>query len=369
MSKRNLLKTQLSLVLVLITLLASLTSCKTESEGEASSNEQAPTQPSNPQPGSSGLQSNYCMSNFIELSASNSQYELKISELSQAPIAMSGTYENGLLSLTGQVNGVDLMFIGMTVPDGSFMSTNLMVLSNGLPVHSIKSLGTAGTCSTIEISNLPKIAQTPVDLNYISRISRFRSSSGHNFSDYSESCRSLKHYFDPTTHDARTVEIYSPFQAIVISVYDDDGPIEDDGVTNQHITLQPVNYPSIQLEIFHTELTAELIIGSVVNAGDLLGWADFSRNGNTGSDFDFSVRVNSADGIKLVSLFDILTDSSFSEFVSWSGLSSREDFEISKSLRDSNPLQCANDSLSLYSGNFIDQDNDPIINLRWIEAQ
>ena len=41
------------------------------------------------------------------------------------------------------------------------------------------------------------ITEHYLDLDAIWRISRFRSVVGHDYSDESESCRSMKHYFEP----------------------------------------------------------------------------------------------------------------------------------------------------------------------------
>lgn len=361
MYSKKLIKTQLCVAALA---LFGFSSCIKESESSDSSSAEPPVDA----PVTGGLQSDYCAARFIRLNIENGQYTLYANDLGNSPIAMTGTFENGILSLTGVHNGSSLMFLGAVTPDGSVMSTNLMLMNNGIPSHSIKSMATSGNCATASLDSLPKLAQNPVNLADINKISRFRSSSGHNYNDASETCRSMKHYFEPHSNVNQSTEIYAPFQARVIAVYNDDGPIGDNEVNNQHITLQPLNHPAIQFEIFHTELASELMIGSVVDAGTLLGWADLTRNGNTGSDFDFAVHVNTLDGMRLVSLFDLLTDEAFAEYTVWSGLNLRDDFKISKTSRDANPLQCANDSISPYSGQFIDQDNDALLNQRWIEG-
>lgn len=311
------------------------------------------------------LQSKYCGAHFIKLEIENGQYNLYVSDLGPSAIPMTGEYLNGILSLSGQVSGMDLMYLGALAGDGTYMSTNLMLMQNGTPVHSIKGLAKAGECANGDIDNLPKIAQNPVDLTQIDAISRFRSSAGHNSTDFTETCRSMKHYFQPNVQTGQTTKIFSPFRAIVVGVYNDDGPIGDDEITNQHITLQPIDHPGIAVDIFHTELTAPLVIGTVVEAGTHIAWADLSR-GSGASDFDIAVYVHTAQGVRNASIIDLMTDEAFADYSAWSGLASRNDFKISKDLRDANPLQCAFDSISLLSGHFIDQDNDPLLNLRFI---
>lgn len=317
---------------------------------------------------SDGLQSSYCAARFIKLSIESGQYTLYVNDLGDTPIPMTGTFENNILSLSGESNGHNILFLGAITPDGSVMSTNMMLMDNGIPVHSIKSIAMSGACATTSLDTLPKIAANPIHLTDIKKISRYRSPAGHNYNDASESCRSMKHYFEPISSADQTTEIYAPFRARVLAIYNDDGPIGDDEINNQHITLQPLDQPAIQFEIFHTELTSPIMIGSVVEAGTLLGWADLSRNGGMGSDFDFAVHVNTVDGVRTVSMFDLLTDGAFAEYVVWSGLNSRDQFKISKTLRNANPLQCANDSVSPYSGQFINKDNDSLLSQRWVEG-
>jgi len=49
-----------------------------------------------------------------------------------------------------------------------------------------------------------------IDLSKIGRISRFRSTVGHSYTDGSETCRSMKHYYEPmATVDWTTVDIYA----------------------------------------------------------------------------------------------------------------------------------------------------------------
>ena len=57
-----------------------------------------------------------------------------------------------------------------------------------------------------------------LDLNKIDKISKFRSGMGHDYSDDFESCRSMKHYFDPNVEDYSLIDIFSPVDGIVISM-------------------------------------------------------------------------------------------------------------------------------------------------------
>ena len=352
--------------LVLI-ITALFSGCKNESDNDEASSQAPVANPTQPT-AENELQATYCAANFIRLNFENGQYSLIVPELGSSPISMTGTFENSILQLTGEYQGFQLLYLGATTSDTNYMSTNLMLLDNGVPRHSIKSLAKAGPCETLSFDALPKIARNPVNLTDMNRISRFRSSAGHNYSDPSETCRSMKHYFEPRNNTNQTTEIYAPFRAVVVAVYNDDGPVGDNEINNQHITLQPVDYPAVQLAIFHTELAGPLTIGSIVEAGALLGWADLNRNGQISSDFDFAVHINTEAGFRAISIFDIMTDDTFNEYSVWSGLNSRDDFKISKSDRDANPLQCGNEGLSSFSGEFTNRDADSLIGSRWVEG-
>jgi hypothetical protein len=49
-----------------------------------------------------------------------------------------------------------------------------------------------------DANGVPRFAESNcIELHKISRISKFRSGAGHDYSDDFETCRSMKHYFDP----------------------------------------------------------------------------------------------------------------------------------------------------------------------------
>ena len=59
--------------------------------------------------------------------------------------------------------------------------------------------------------SIPKFVDCDyLDLDKINKISKFRSGMGHDYSDDFESCRSMKHYFNPNVEDYSLIEIFSP---------------------------------------------------------------------------------------------------------------------------------------------------------------
>ena len=75
-------------------------------------------------------------------------------------------------------------------------------------------------------------------------------------------------------------------------------------------------------------------VGDPVTAGQQIGphISDITMD-------DIAVGVNTPDGWKLVSFFDVIIDSLFQTYQD-RGIQSRDDFIISKEARDSDPLNC-----------------------------
>ena len=104
-----------------------------------------------------------------------------------------------------------------------------------------------------------------IQLDSITKISRFRSSIGHDFSDDFESCRSMKHYFVPngngTTWDS--VKIFCPIDGIIIQL------IEEWAGTK--ISIKSKQHPAFTFSIFHVHRKDSLVVGDSVRAGQLFG--------------------------------------------------------------------------------------------------
>jgi len=176
-----------------------------------------------------------------------------------------------------------------------------------------------------------------VDVNYIElakiqRISKFRSSVGHDYSDAFEHCRSMKHYFEPkSTIDWALVKIYSPVTGKITRV--------EPEWAGTKIEIVSDDYPAFRLSIFHVNLSINFQVGEQVTKGEFLG----THIGvQTMSDISVIVNDPTRQG-RMVSYFDVINDAIFSDYLN-RGVASRADMIITKSTRDANPLTCNGDT-------------------------
>lgn len=184
----------------------------------------------------------------------------------------------------------------------------------------------------IDKDGIPKFVGTNyIELDKIYRISKFRSSVGHDYSDAFEQCRSMKHYFEPkSTLDWTTVKIYSPVTGKITRV--------DEEWAGTKIEIASGDYPAFRFSIFHINTLKQYLIGDQVMAGEQLGNQTGSQ---TMSDISVIVNDPTHQG-RMVSYFDVLSDAVFSQYQS-RGVSNRSDMMISKNVRDANPLICNGD--------------------------
>lgn len=181
----------------------------------------------------------------------------------------------------------------------------------------------------IDEQGIPKFVETDyIELGKISRISKLRSSEGHDYSDSYEQCRSMKHYFMPEEYiDWSTIKIYSPVAGTIKKV--------DEEWAGTQLHIESTEYPAFRFVIFHLNKAKEYSVGDKVAEGEELGTHIGSQTMS-----DIAVRVN--EGInknRLVSYFDVMTDNLFIEY-KHRGVSGREDLIISKSARDADPVSC-----------------------------
>ncbi len=180
-----------------------------------------------------------------------------------------------------------------------------------------------------------------IELDKIEYVSKFRSGSGHDYSDDYETCRSMKHYYHPhsSVPDWTDISIYSPV----------DGTVVDLSVSNgTRVTIQSSLNPAYQFIIFHVEILPEIIKGHEVTAGEHIG-----NHANNSTISDIAVRIFTLhDGIpkkQLVSYFDVMTDSLFSDYQT-RGLQNRGDAVISAEDRDNDALNCNGEEFHLNAG-------------------
>lgn len=184
----------------------------------------------------------------------------------------------------------------------------------------------------IETQGIPKFTEHYLELAKIGKISRFRSSAGHDYSDFTESCRSMKHYFYPKdTTNWSNIQIYSPVSGRVTRFEQEWAGFK--------IEIQSDDYPAFRLMMFHVAPLREYVVGDKLIKGQFLG---YHIGFETWSDIAVFVNDPTRQG-RLVSYIETLTDKAFDDY-RLRGVSSRNDFIISKSLRDVNPLECSGDA-------------------------
>ena len=176
---------------------------------------------------------------------------------------------------------------------------------------------------------IPKFCNTDyIELAKIKKISKFRSSVGHSYSDDFETCRSMKHYFMPKNSvNWSRVKIYTPVTGSVAEVRADN--------KGSQVRIQSHDQPAFFFILFHVNLNNPVAVGDTLTEGQQLGT---HISANTFS--DIAVGVNTPDGWKLVFYFDVMTDVLFQTYQA-RGVPARDDLVISQEARDADPLACS----------------------------
>jgi hypothetical protein len=184
----------------------------------------------------------------------------------------------------------------------------------------------------IDKKGIPKFVEVNyIELSQIGRISKFRSSVGHDYSDAFEHCRSMKHYFEPlSTTDWSSIKIFAPISGVITRV--------ENEWAGTKIEIASAIYPAFRISIFHVKLNLALKVGDQVEKSAFLGTHIGSQ---TMSDISVIVNDPSRQG-RMVSFFEVLTDQVFSEFYA-RGIDNRASMIIPKNMRDANPLNCNGD--------------------------
>lgn len=170
-----------------------------------------------------------------------------------------------------------------------------------------------------------------IELDKIERISKFRSSVGHDYSDGVESCRSMKHYFQPKNSvEWSQIKIVSPVKGTVVRI--------DQEWAGTQVQIRPDSVQSCTIIIFHIALQHPLSVGDSVSLGQFLGTHIGSQ---TMSDIAIGFSVQNTR--RLFSYFDVINDSLFQHYKN-RGITSRSDCIISKETRDSDSLKCSGET-------------------------
>jgi hypothetical protein len=171
-----------------------------------------------------------------------------------------------------------------------------------------------------------------IDLSKIGRVSRFRSTAGHSYVDASgETCRSMKHYFEPKAGvDWTTVDVYAPTSGTIFH-------IAPDGIAGYRVLIAPRDLPVMDVQIFHVNLDPGIVLNSWVEAGDHLG-----THASSATTSDIATSIGGKELGTLLSYFEVMTDAVFAEFQA-RGIAARQDAIITKEERDADPVPCTDE--------------------------
>jgi hypothetical protein len=186
-----------------------------------------------------------------------------------------------------------------------------------------------------------------VNLSLIEEISKFRSGFGHDYSDFCESCRSMKNYYyfyDEYRIGNGIIEIYSPVDGIIVEIADEQYGASS-GLINREVFIQSSLYSHMFFILSHVDLiSSDISVGKHVTGGELMGHAriyypelDELARGN-----EIGVLLHTPYGSRYVPYFETMDDSLFSTYVA-RGVATRSDFLISKEERDADPLTCVDE--------------------------
>lgn len=182
-----------------------------------------------------------------------------------------------------------------------------------------------------------------IDLTKIERISRFRSTVGHSYVDGSgETCRSMKHYFQPLTGiDWTTVGIFAPASGTILS-------IAPDGAAGFRIMLRPLAQPAMYVALFHVNLDPDIVKDAWVGEGQHIG-----QHASPFTMSDIAVGFGGKEDGALLSYFQTMTDGAFAQFQA-RGVPSREAAIITKAERDADPVPCVGEQQFTVQGTLPD---------------
>jgi hypothetical protein len=166
-----------------------------------------------------------------------------------------------------------------------------------------------------------------LDVGRMARISRFRSAAGSDYSDDFETCRSMLHFFEPRADfDWSTLLLYSPVAGKVVSI------------TREHtsalIVIRSLEYPDFEFHLGGIRPLDSLAAGKTLQAGEVIG-----TPAATPALSSIAVHVHSTSGRRLISWFSLIADSLWSTYGDC-GVSTLDDFIISREARNADPLTC-----------------------------
>jgi len=192
----------------------------------------------------------------------------------------------------------------------------------------------------VKANGIPLLVQSDyIDLTKISAISRFRSGMGHDYSDDFEHCRSMKHYFiiDPTV-DGSQVGIFAPVTGTVVNEF-----AESTAGSGTQVWITPTNNPAFTFILFHVNVTNALTSGAMVTKGEPIGLFGGEPAGVTAS--DIAVRVQTPDGMMLLSYFNLMPTNIFANY-QVRGVTNVTELIIPAEARDADSLDCSGETFT-----------------------
>lgn len=245
----------------------------------------------------------------------------------------NGASDKSTMELSGQLTimGSPGLVMSLEFSDDGSSFTGMCTIA-GTNVYQIEGLKEdIGESAVVGTDILVQFVEVNyIDLDMIDSISRFRSGEGHDYSDDFESCRSMKHYYRPKSGvNAAEINIYSPVDGTIRYIM-----VEQLASAGTQICIESTDYPAYQFIIFHVDLDPTLEVGDTLAAGQLIGTHIGAATWS-----DIAVRQYTSEGNRLVSYFDVMTDSLFAEYQA-RGIESRDEAIISQEDRDASPLTC-----------------------------
>ena len=210
----------------------------------------------------------------------------------------------------------------------------------------------------------PLLVSNFVDLDNITRISKYRSCVGHTTvpQDERESKRSMKHYFEvkPEYVGTNSVKIYSPYDGYVSVIRSEPPDLEGEiwiVPKRKFPMLPPVG--TWQFSVEHIIVREDLKQGSEVKTGETIGYAAVPEENRASFDIVYAKQAlvpkeidnYTSPFVDLDSVFNHMSEQVFAEYQQ-KGVTSKERMLISKEERDNR--QCQYEGQGPY---FINQDD------------
>lgn len=190
-----------------------------------------------------------------------------------------------------------------------------------------------------ELSVSPAVSQNFINLDNISRISKYRSGYGHDFSyAEDETCRSMKHYFDikkaPEARkggvDPRSVTYVAPVDGTITDIRQTKNEY---GIVESQFSIRSNENKNYFFRFFHVAMESKFKNGARVHAGEIIG-----AIGHPQAHGEIAVEERRGRQTILHSWFDII-DTELSHEYADRGVH-KENIIIKKEVRDANPLTC-----------------------------